>query len=579
MDTNLKVTDQPEEISFEDIVAGDQIINIPLFQRAYRWTEKNIGQFWDDVSNIIDESSRSHFLGVLVLVPQSRRVGQPAILDIVDGQQRLTTCYLAVLAMVEAAIEIDETSWAIEVARSYLLTRSFSNYSTNTKLIPSAADRQQFNDLWTKIVAHRKLESVDWRGDKPSTPQPSGEAKGRMQTAYKSLLRRVRKAASEKGLEGIDELFQIILGRLSFVTINLRSPTAAPAIFERLNARGEKITISDLVRNEIFSRVADRPSQAKSIFENYWEPFIEKFRKHNTDFEPVLFPYGLTLNSNLTKADLFQELRAAWGENEPPDIIREIDQHTPALFALESGVRIYDCQKPFSDAVTSFSKIKAPSSVYPFVFQLTRAVQSETLQSDEATRMLEVVESFLVRRAVCGIEPTGLHAVFKGLWNEIVNGKIDAYAVKQGIARRSTVPWPGDAEFKDAITKSAVYGRRVAGYLLLQFEASRSGESPEDDFQIEHIYPVRPHKDWRIKVDDEVEILRNSWGNLIPLTKSMNPALQNSTYEIKRGHYAESVFATARELSRRYSLWDLEAIKSRNAELAAWAIARWPHVR
>lgn len=580
MDTALKVTDQPEEIAFDDIVAGDNIINIPLFQRAYKWTEKNLGQFWDDLESIIDESSKSHFLGVLVLVPQSRRVGQPVILDIVDGQQRLTTCYLTIMAMVQAAAENGDAEWALEVARGFLLTRRFSNYSTNTKLIPSAADRQQFQSIWTRIANLKALEGADWGGEQPSPPQPSGEPNGRMTTAFNSLLRRVRGVLKDEGMQGIEQLFAIVVGKLSFVTINLRSPTAAPAIFERLNARGEKINISDLVRNEVFARVADNPAVAQSIFESHWEPFIEKFRQHRADLEKLLFPYGLTFDPQITKADLFQALRTHWGEGQDPrSIIRALDENTSAFFALESGDSSGLPRGSYRDAVSRLHELGAPSSVYSFVFHLTRSVLNEETEERLATDILSLVESFLVRRAICGIEPTGLHAVFKGLWVEASSEELTVESVRRGIARRTTVPWPSNNEFRAAIENTPLYGKRVAKFAIHQFEKSAIGESPADDFEIEHIYPRQPHADWGIEITEEVERIRDTWGNLIPLTVAMNPSVGNGIYEKKRPEYMRAVFASPRQIAVDYEEWNIAAIQERSRQIAEWAIQRWPHHR
>lgn len=580
MDTALKVTDQPEEIAFDDIVAGDNIINIPLFQRAYKWTEKNLSQFWDDLDSIIDESSKSHFLGVLVLVPQSRRVGQPVLLDIVDGQQRLTTCYLTILAMVQAAAEKGDAEWALEVARGFLLTRRFNNYSTNTKLIPSAADRQQFQAIWSQIANLKNLEGADWGGELPSPPQPSGQPTGRMTTAFRSLLRRTRDVLKDEGMPGLERLFDIVVGKLSFVTINLRSPTAAPAIFERLNARGEKINISDLVRNEVFARVADSPAVAQSIFESHWEPFIDKFRRNNVDLEKLLFPYGLTLDPQITKADLFQALRSHWGEGEDPrSIIRALDQNTPAFFALESG----DCsglpRGTFSEAVRRLHDLGAPSSIYSFVFLLTKSVRSDETNEKLASDILGLIESFLVRRAICGIEPTGLHAVFKGLWLEATENGLSVDSVRKGIARRTTVPWPSNNEFREAIINTPIYGKRVAKFVIHQLEKSAVGESPSDDFEIEHILPRQPHPDWELVITEDVERIRDTWGNLIPLTVAMNPSIGNGVYGLKRPEYRRAVFASPRQIAAEYEEWNVSTIQHRSKQISDWALERWPHQR
>lgn len=580
MDSTLKVTDQSEEIAFDDMVGGDQIINIPLFQRSYKWTDKNLSEFWDDVTAILDESSLSQFLGVLVLVPQSRKVGQPFFLDVVDGQQRLSTCYLTALATVFTAAKNSQPEWAIEAARSYLLTRKFSTLSTNTKLIPSAIDRQQFVKIWSQLINLPSMRDADWNGNPPSPPSPSGSENGRMFKAFKKLVRLCNLVYEDQGFAGIERIFEIAIRKLSFVTINLRNPTAAPAIFERLNARGERINISDLVRNEIFAKVAHDPMLAKSIFESSWEPFIKKFSAKNVEFEKLLFPYGLTFNSNITKADLFQALRAEWGENSTPqDIINAMDEYTPELFALEAGDTSEIQHPDYATVIYDLHLLGAPSSIYPFVFQLTKAIDNEEVDPLIGTKALRLIESFLFRRSIAGIEPTGLHAVFKGLWEEAGASNLSEDKVRRAIGRRTTVPWPNNEEFKKAIERNSLYGKRSDKYALLQFELHVHGETPEDEFQIEHIYPKHPSKEWEIRAGDYADSHKDMWGNLIPITSTMNPEISNSTFEVKKEEYEDSIFATTRNLARETTEWTLESIKSRNKSIAAWAVNRWPHQR
>lgn len=562
------------------MVAGDQIVNIPLFQRAFRWTEKNVSQYWDDIESIIDGSSKSHFLGVLVLVAQSRRVGQPVLLDVVDGQQRLTTCYLAMMAMVQVAAERGHEVWAADMAKGFLLTRKFSNFATNTKLIPSAVDRQQFQAIWSGISNLKNLQAQDWDGTPPSPPQPSGPETGRMTAAYRGLVKRMRSVYDKDAFVGIERIFEIISGKLSFVTINLRTPTAAPAIFERLNARGEKISVSDLVRNEVFSRVADDPMTAKNIFDSHWEPFIGKFNKNNVELENFLFPYGLTIDPNITKAELFQALRASWGiQGNPRDIISSMERFTPGFFMLESGKPISDLPDIVSDALADLHDLGAPSSIYSFTFLLIDAVRREEMDALVAANVFQLIETFLFRRAICGVEPTGLHAVFKGLWNEAGRTKLNVDSVKQCITRRTTVPWPNNVDFENGIINGALYGRRVAKYAVRQHELWTHGESPKDDFEIEHIFPRTPGSKWHVPDADEFQRVVDSWGNLIPLTGAMNPGVSNSDFAAKSSKYASAVFASAREIASRHNEWDCNSIRARSKEIAQWALTRWPHQR
>jgi hypothetical protein len=588
MEADLKVTTEQDESSFIDVVDGNNVINIPLFQRAYRWTKTNITQFWDDIDEIRDGSSSSQFLGVLVLVALSRKVGQPSLFDVVDGQQRLTTCYLSVLAIAQVAIENEDQIWAMEVIRTHLLTRRFAGYSTNTKLVPSAADRQQFKTIWDRILSLKQLEGHDWGGDEPCPPQPSGNLTGKMTTAYNLMLRHTRDMYKQQEIEALEEFLDILINRLSFVQINLRDPIAAPTIFERLNARGEKISTSDLVRNEVFGRVADDPSKAKGIFDSEWEPFARRYRTREIDLEKLLFPYGLTHSSSLTKAGLFQALRLKWSKiSDPKLIIRDLDYFSPCIFALEKGDVSELPGEEFPSAVFRLHKLGAPSSIYPVLFSMMRAIIEREIDEKAAIEICTLLESFLFRRAVCGIEPTGLHAVFKGLWAELqeLGGPSEA-AVSEAIKKRTTVAWPNSDEFRTAIISGNFYKRNAAKFGLWSYELECGGESPADDFQIEHIYPQRPDSSWDIEDDDEAEKIRNTWGNLIPLTVAMNPALGNGVFSKKVAEYQHSIFASAREVAKSSKgpggevgelPWSLKTIIARSEKLADWAAKRWPH--
>jgi Protein of unknown function DUF262/Protein of unknown function (DUF1524) len=576
MDSDLKFTGSNEEIPFMEMVAGDQILNIPLFQRSYKWTSKNIDQYWLDIMSIIDGTARSHFMGVLVLVPQPRPVGRPQLLDIVDGQQRLSTCYLTVMAISEVAINVNALDWAVDVIKQALVTRQFSGQPVNTRLIPSAADRQQFALLWSRLLNLKALEGAQWQGSNPTPPQPSGSDSGRMMSAYDYLRKKVKEYHKNNGFDGIQQLFQVVSENLSFVTINLRSPSAAPVIFERLNARGEKISISDLVRNDIFAKVADNPTLATSIFSNYWEPFVAEYERREIEFERMLFPYGLTIDSNVTKSELFQSLRRRWHDiSDPKEVIRDLRRFEGTFFTLEAGSDNRELPRPLTEKLLELNKMGAPSSIYPFLFLLSESVLTEKTNVNVACNVIDVVISFLVRRAIAGYEPTGLHAVFKGLWKEAKAHELDDEAVRHAIGRRGTVPWPKDHEMKQAICSRPIRRSNIHPYLLYSYETSLNGETPSDEYTVEHVYPQTYSKEWEKIEGEQNENIIDTWGNLILLSKKMNPSISNAGFMEKRSSYENSIFASAREVARKYDRWGIEQIKVRNVELADWAVKRW----
>ncbi len=580
MDSGLKVTDQQQEISFSDIVSGDNVINIPLFQRAYRWSAPNLKELWDDIDDIIEEKSKSQFLGVLVLVSQTGKIGRPDVFDVVDGQQRLSTCYLIILGLAFVSAKNGNGVWASEVITKFLLLRPFSDNPYNTKLVPAAADRQQFKSLWDKTRALPALSAPGLFGaNPPSPPAPAGLPTGNMTKQFDRILRRLNEVYRDEKQGGLERILEILVSTLSFVQISLRDPTAAPKIFERLNARGEKITTGDLVRNEIFARVPNDPGMAQAIFSNNWQPFEAQFHDKHIDLERYLFPYGLVIDSQITKAELFSTLRKRWdGLPSPQAIIEDLARYYPEFVALEAGTLDPVWGKRLRIQMRRLHEMGAPSSVYPFVFGLFEAMRRGEGDEDQICDALELVEGFLFRRAICGYEPTGLHAVFKGLWKESSGkGFPSQKAISAAISARTTVPWPNDIEFAANIAAGNLYDRNIKKFALLEYERSAKGESPADDFEIEHILPQTPSAHWEGVFGDQYNELVNTWANLIPITRNMNPAVGQQEFASKKNLYKDSIFATTRSIGQSWPEWTPDAVRSRAAALQDWAIGRWPY--
>jgi hypothetical protein len=122
---------------------------------------------------------------------------------------------------------------------------------------------------------------------------------------------------------------------MSVVQIDVFDPTNGPKIFDSLNSRQEPMTVGDLIRNEVFSRVADQsPEVVERLDRDRWQPFYEKFRQNEKNlFDSYFFPYGLTRNPNLSKSEIYGYLREQWKEMKSPAEIIDQLAHTKPLFA------------------------------------------------------------------------------------------------------------------------------------------------------------------------------------------------------------------------------------------------------
>jgi hypothetical protein len=157
-----------------------------------------------------------------------------------------------------------------------------------------------------------------------------------------------------------------------------------------------------------------------------------------------------------------------------------------------------------------------------------------------------------------------------------LNALVTAERVRSLVAGKATIEWPGADAFTAAIETGALYRRKIAGYAIKEFELSLKGETPSDQHQIEHIAPQQPTDVWLEAIPEDYDSLVHTWGNLLPLTPTMNPAQGQNGFAKKREAYADSIFASAREVAKMPE-WNAESIRERSKRIAAWALTRWPY--
>lgn len=339
------------------------------------------------------------------------------------------------------------------------------------------------------------------------------------------------------------------------------------------------MTTGDLVRNEIFSRVADsQPHEVESLDQQFWQPFYEKFKANgNSLFDEYFFPFGLIKNPNLKKSGVYAYLRHEWkAEKKPALIIADLALFQDAFMDLADGANRQKHEKKVEIAIKRMSSI-APSSTYPFLMQLLNALTSGSVTEEGGLKILNIVESFLVRRAICGHEPTGLHAVFKKLWEDCA-GSPSASTINEQIRKHKTVAWPVDADVRACVLQRHLYGSSIVPFLLIEWNRSLGGDVPPVKPWVEHVMPDTLSDAWKSDFTDEQhKKLKNLLANLLPLSQPMNQSLGNAGYASKRPVYLEdSIFKGAREFAKENQNWRPSDIESRATKLADWVVERWP---
>ncbi len=578
---NYWITDSQDEVCIEELLRDADQIYIPIFQRPYVWRKKEFDDLIRDITSIQTEVEKSQFLGAIVSYERPRTqdvVGRLRLLDIVDGQQRLLTLYIFVMALSERIAHFDKDI-AHEAVREFLLLPPRRGLDINTRIVPGYEDRNQFRALWDKLNTPEILQN-ELSSNPPLAPAPSGGTTGNLVTQYSRISRFI-----QNQLESIEEpsrttylrsLLDLVTSKLTFVHLKLNDGSVAMKIFERLNFRGVRVGISDLVRNEVFSRIGNDPTAAIRLHQNDWIPFIRLFLGNEDSF---FFPYCLIHDSNIKKSELFSELRRIWSGLTPIQVINHMQPYQKPFMAVNSGV-VDDYPDEVKDAILNLNRMNSPSSTYPFLMKVIHEYSNGSLTEDSCVDILSFIEAFLVRRAIIGYEPTGLHALFKGLWNEVAD-EPTTNKIIEVIDSRPTIQRPTDTEVISAIKIRPLANAKICNYLLVEYDKALPGDNPNQPPTIEHVLPDSYDQNgpWAsIFSRDQHKSFKDTWANLIPLSHPLNSSLQKSEYSRKRERYLlESMFVTSRVFADRYDTWNPSNLESRAEELAQWAINRWPY--
>ena len=573
-----KLTNSLDETEFQKLISGDTFFTIPYFQRPYKWKSGNLKKLNDDILNIIDASD-SHFFGAIIIHGKRSNPADPNPFDIIDGQQRITTLILYLCAVVKVLCHGKEYGEAAGIFLKYLVIARETKLPSNLKLYPCKEDRQQFNTIYIDLLASSSLVK-ELGGFKVKLLASTGKERGQVKNNYHSAVRFLKDQVEAEGIQRLRDIYTAILESISMVQIDVWDPTNGPKIFDSLNSRQEPMTIGDLVRNEIFSKVASEvDAKIEQVDSHSWQPFYEKFQQDNKNlFDAYFFPFGLIYDSNLKKSEVYNSLRESWDHIKDPQlIIKELSQYQNAFIDIQCGTNLQNHEDQLSTRFKKLTLSGIPSSTYPFLMQLSNAIRDKDVNVSDGIGVLSAVESFLVRRAICGHEPTGLHAVFKKLWNDC-NGQPTELTVKAAIMRHKTVVCPNDDDFKNAILERPLYKSAVTPFFILEYDLSLKGDASTVIPWTEHVLPSTLSPDWeRDYTLDQHASLKDTLANLLPLTAEMNMSLSNNSYVVKRKVFEnDSIFKSTREFAKTYDSWKPNDLEKRANLLAAWGVIRWP---
>lgn len=556
--------------TFRQLLGNGLSYRVPPFQRDYSWAEDEWDDLWQDIVGLYDEDGEpAHYMGYLVLQSSdSKRF------DIIDGQQRITTLSLLILAGLGHLKELTSIGFDAErnAKRLEQLQNSYIGYLDPVTLVPrSKLELNRHNNRFyqTYLVP---LEKLPQRGLNVSEHLLR---KGFIWFRDRLKSRCGMSASSGKELAAF---LDSLVDKLFFTVITVTDELNAFKVFETLNARGVRLSATDLLKNYLFSVISTQQTHDTELkaLEDRWERIVGLLGSES--FPEFLRVYWNSRNRLVRKSDLFKAIRKRIVTREAAfGLLRDLDQ-SAALYAA-----LRDPHDPSwnRDERSALDQLLMFNVRQPLAMLMACWSKFFEVEREAFTRILRAVAVISFRyNVICNLQA---HEQER-LYNEIARMVSDGtYENAADVMAALQEVYPDDNQFKAAFSEKELRttnsrNKKVVRYILFEIERQRSGQDFDFEsaaYSLEHVLPEHPSEEWMLIDESRQERLIYRIGNMTPLETARNKDLGNCAYSTKRTVYEQSDFRITRAIAEHYDAWDEQKIESRQKQLANVAAGIW----
>lgn len=540
---------------------------VPVFQRTYSWGIKECQQLWEDIITAgSSEKNQPHFLGSIVYIDkESTTLTENSAFLIVDGQQRLTTVSLILEALARSLNEGEEpeNGFSSNKIRNYYLTNSEEQDDRRFKLILSATDKDS-------------LKAVIDQSEMPN------KFSKRIKENFNYFVDKI---------ELIDNKVVLCRGiaKLSVVDVALKRKVDNPQlIFESMNSKGLELSKADLIRNFVLMDL-DLNKQNK-LYYRYWREMEEFFGQENyTEHFDGFIRHYLTIKTRKLpkKAEVYDvfkkyahESNATEGGKEEilADIKTFAGYYCNIALKREEDKDLLPIFEDLTDLVANVS--------YPLVLEFYSDFENDLLKNHELCLLVRLIESYVFRRAICGLPPNSMDNTFASFAEKLDKENYMESVQLQFVLLKNNKRFPGDKEFSKELIKQDVYTnfkRRLYFLSKLENYGHKKEKIPLDDYTIEHIMPQNQElsKEWQQSLgEDWKDVQKELLHTLGNLTLSgYNSEYGDKSFAEKRdmpGGFKESLLFLNQGLGDEMD-WNRDSIIRRAEKYAKVALEVWPY--
>jgi len=566
--TNFKT----ENNTFRKLMGNGLTYQIPRFQRDYSWSHDEWEDLWADIHAMLEtDVEPSHYMGYLVLQSSDDK-----FFDVIDGQQRLTTISLIVLAVLKNIQRLIDAGNEAEANAERLkqIRQTYVGYLDPVTLIPRAKltlNRNNNNYYQTYLVP---LEHLPLHGLRASERL--------LRKAFEWFEKQVENhIKTRKGEEGkrLAQLVESISDRLFFTVITVTDELNAYKVFETLNARGVRLSATDLLKNYLFSILDRNGGNGDNIgydlnsLEDRWERMVDKLQSER--FPDFLRAHWNSRHDFSRQSELFKTIRARVNDRRGVfALLREMDEDLDSYLALSSPLISEWAQddKKLVEILRTF-KVRQP---FPLLLAAKRRFGAA-----DFTGLLRATMVISLRYNIIGNFSAGeQERVYNSVAKKIARNAIDTLPLALHAMRSIYID---DRTFRAAFSEKVIRttdsrNKKVVRFILLALEKHLSGQAPDfssDTFNVEHILPQNAEDGWGGFSNEEASGLLFRLGNMTLMDASDNRDVGNEEYARKRAIYSQSGFEITRKISQEYSQWTPATISARQDWMADQATSIW----
>jgi hypothetical protein len=556
--------------TFRQLIGNGQSYCVPPFQRDYSWTEDEWDDLWQDIISLFEpDGEKVHYMGYLVLQTSDQKR-----FEIIDGQQRITTISVMILAglghlqdLVTAGLDAENNA-----KRKDQLQSSFIGYLDPVSLVSrSKLELNRHNNRFyqTYLVP---LEKLPQRGLNAS--------EHKLRKAFNWFKERMKdrcKITAESG-RNLAAFIDSLVDKIFFTVITVTDELNAFKVFETLNARGVRLSATDLLKNYLFSVISSKDTHETELkaLEDRWERIVGLLGSES--FPEFLRVFWNSRNRLVRKSDLFKTIRkkitsrdAAFG------LLRDLDYASAVYAGLKDPQDpAWNKEEKQGIAQLLMFNVRQPLAMlmacHAAFFEQNRAAFTRILRSI-------VVVSFRYN-VICNLQTHEQERLYNDIAQKIASR---THSKPADVIAALNPVYPDDNQFKAAFSEKELRttnsrNKKVVRYILFEIERQQSGQ--EFDFEsatysLEHILPENPSREWDDIEENSQDRLIYRIGNMTPLETGKNRDVGNKAYAVKRSVYQHSPFHITRAVAEHYNTWNAEKIEARQKQLASVAAGIW----